>query len=504
MIKNAISIALAAALTFGAITSFAATDFTDLKNDHWAYSSVNTLVSEGTIKGYDDGSFKPDNTVTRAEFVKMIGKGTEKSNKEYSDVPSSHWAYDYVMYSGLAGVGSNNFAPDRAITRGETIELLWKRAGAASGVEAPSVITDQAQNKDAAAWVYTYGVMVGNDGVNLRLDDTLSRAEAAALIIKSRNAKEKISFMTSVSSGLLEYVFNSLKLFDDLTYQPDKHITNIQLSKAMQRYAVDEYELTYNRYYYETPFEGENARDIYILGHEALGEDKITAEFGEKNATIEDTIKAFNSASMRRGHKTVSIGISLYAGGEKASTEPVTQKELTAIILQYDAYIGSQTGLISGLDEYGKYQSENYSIKLDTLPDNYAKYQVITEDIPNEVYDFPFSFKDSDNSDLGVPKAMFDTAREYSSLFMKQCDKLESAALSEYGVKAKFTFYPYLVYDTGSGFAIRIKCDIIDPGTQVKAVSELFTKGVITNADAQLQNGSSFFVEVNTPYAIFN
>ena len=55
-------------MSFSAVTAFAAS-FNDINEEHWAYASVDQLVNEGTINGYDDGSFRPNGTVTRAEYI---------------------------------------------------------------------------------------------------------------------------------------------------------------------------------------------------------------------------------------------------------------------------------------------------------------------------------------------------------------------------------------------------------------------------------------------------
>ena len=172
--KKIIAIVLAFVTFCMIIPSYAAT-FTDIDAKHWAYPAISELVDKGTIGGYTDGSFKPDNTVTRAEFVKMVGEGTEKRVADYSDVPQGHWAYKYVITSGFASDSQNNFNPDKPITRAQTVELLHSRFGK-TGVEAPPFIKKEAEkyaiDEDALSWIYTYGILVGDDGLNLRLGDT--------------------------------------------------------------------------------------------------------------------------------------------------------------------------------------------------------------------------------------------------------------------------------------------------------------------------------------------
>ena len=61
-----------AIMTFMVMIPAAAVNFTDINSAHWAYSAINELVGKGTIGGYTDGSFKPENTATRAETAVMI------------------------------------------------------------------------------------------------------------------------------------------------------------------------------------------------------------------------------------------------------------------------------------------------------------------------------------------------------------------------------------------------------------------------------------------------
>ncbi len=73
----------------------AVSEFSDLPTTHWAYDSVQEMQKSGIIKGYSDGTFKPSKTVTYAEFIKMVVvalNGDDGLTKKYSSV---HWAADY-------------------------------------------------------------------------------------------------------------------------------------------------------------------------------------------------------------------------------------------------------------------------------------------------------------------------------------------------------------------------------------------------------------------------
>lgn len=74
------------------------TDFNDIKN-HWAKDTIEKWKDKGVISGYPDGTFKPDNPVTRAELAKILTLAfdlQERSPLGYEDVKSENWYYSYL------------------------------------------------------------------------------------------------------------------------------------------------------------------------------------------------------------------------------------------------------------------------------------------------------------------------------------------------------------------------------------------------------------------------
>ncbi|MDO4793461.1 MAG: S8 family serine peptidase [Filifactor alocis] len=74
----------------------------DVPKEHWAAEAIAASIEAGIISGYDDGTVRPDQPITRAEAVSMIQRtfNTKKDIKEktpYSDVPEGHWAYDVIV-----------------------------------------------------------------------------------------------------------------------------------------------------------------------------------------------------------------------------------------------------------------------------------------------------------------------------------------------------------------------------------------------------------------------
>lgn len=135
-----VGIALAAALTVGMISSApsevqaataASTQFSDVKATHWAASAIEKGVSKGYIEGYETGKFKPDASVTRAEFVKMV-----VSAMELQTTPASgKWYVQYVNAASNAGLyasadyTNNDTAWNKVMTRDEMARVAARAIG---------------------------------------------------------------------------------------------------------------------------------------------------------------------------------------------------------------------------------------------------------------------------------------------------------------------------------------------------------------------------------------
>jgi len=109
--------------------------FTDVPTAAWYAEAVNVLASMGTISGIGDGKFEPERNITRAEFATLLVRFAEVSPGEarFDDVPSTHWAYDYVStasaFGWVIGLGYGRFEPDRGITRAEAVTLMNRVLG---------------------------------------------------------------------------------------------------------------------------------------------------------------------------------------------------------------------------------------------------------------------------------------------------------------------------------------------------------------------------------------
>ena len=104
--------------------------YNDIKDGAWYTCAVSTLSKMGIIKGYEDGSFKPDASISRAEFAAIAARfdpDGDKTPATFSDV-SSHWAKDEISIAAnhgwIKGYEDGSFKPDQKITRAETMTLV--------------------------------------------------------------------------------------------------------------------------------------------------------------------------------------------------------------------------------------------------------------------------------------------------------------------------------------------------------------------------------------------
>ena len=132
-------IALVAVFALALTTFASAASFTDVAEDSVYYRAVEQLHKIGIIDGYTDGTFKPEQTVTRAEMAKLIAamqgyadSAAGKATTKFSDVPSTHWASGYIASAtgtGIDGLPDGTFAPERNVKYEEAVKMIMATLG---------------------------------------------------------------------------------------------------------------------------------------------------------------------------------------------------------------------------------------------------------------------------------------------------------------------------------------------------------------------------------------
>ena len=145
--------------------------FSDVAKSHWAANYIGYMQQFGIITGYADGSFRPDASVTRAEFAAIASRFEKltEGTKSFSDVPSSHWAAKYINFAAtrgwVNGYADGTFRPNNSITRAEvaavTCRLLERNADQSyirSHLSELRAFTDVSESH----WAYWYTIEAAN------------------------------------------------------------------------------------------------------------------------------------------------------------------------------------------------------------------------------------------------------------------------------------------------------------------------------------------------------
>ena len=166
---------------------------------HWAESNVKYVYDNALMNGYSDGTFKPDASITRAEFSAVMARFLKLDDKasaaeKFGDV-KGHWAIGYIGALAdkgiVGGVTENSFAPDDNITREQMAAILSRAFDLKE--TSPEVFADNGEISDwARDYVYACrkaGYMNGDAVNNFSPLDNASRAEVATVIYRLHSAK---------------------------------------------------------------------------------------------------------------------------------------------------------------------------------------------------------------------------------------------------------------------------------------------------------------------------
>ncbi|MEI7027547.1 S-layer homology domain-containing protein [Paenibacillus sp. y28] len=170
---------------------------------HWAEVNIKQAVSNGIVSGYPDGSFKPNSTITRAEFSVMLMNALKPQrdgvvltfiDKEMIGT----WAQKAVAQAVQAGIingyEDGSFRPDAEITRSEMAAMISN----ALGQSIQATVTSFADDKDIPAWakgavsaMNKQGIIEGKGANRFSPGDKATRAEAVTVLLKMMAQKSK-------------------------------------------------------------------------------------------------------------------------------------------------------------------------------------------------------------------------------------------------------------------------------------------------------------------------
>ena len=178
--------------------AFAATD----TQGHWAGSVLAKWESQALISGYEDGTIRPDHEISRAEFVALVnrvaGYQAAGSTVKFSDVKTGDWYAGQVAIAVnegyIGGFEDNTFRPNDSVTRAQAAAIIARIKNLPSDTARANQFADAAATPDWAKGVVgavaNAGYMIGDEDNNFNAEKALTRAEAVASLDRVFGVKD--------------------------------------------------------------------------------------------------------------------------------------------------------------------------------------------------------------------------------------------------------------------------------------------------------------------------
>ena len=180
--------------------------YTDVQTDAWYYDAVTVSTAEGWFSGYEDGTFAPEGTITRAEAMKVLltykfgEKLPEAEKNTYKDVAENAWYKDYVSVNGALDIipsDKDNFRPEEKITREDAMYGLISVLGfdmMSADLSRLDGFGDSEEiafgKRQAVAMAVEKGFVGGYEDDTIRPDGSITRAEFAAIMQRASKSME--------------------------------------------------------------------------------------------------------------------------------------------------------------------------------------------------------------------------------------------------------------------------------------------------------------------------
>ena len=181
--------------------------FSDVPDSHWGASSIHALCERGVINGAGNGKFLPDNAVTRAEFSKMLvgalfSDYQAAGRAAFADVSENDWFCNAVNAAAELGIitgnGNGSFLPNETISRQDMAVMLYRalnKSGAEIRAEGLGFVDSNEISeyaKEAVSLLGGAGILNGMENSSFQPDGELSRAQAAKALYEALRISSKL------------------------------------------------------------------------------------------------------------------------------------------------------------------------------------------------------------------------------------------------------------------------------------------------------------------------
>ncbi len=157
-------------------------------DSHWAKEQIQNALVDGWVSGYEDETFKPDNPVTRAEFLKML---LENANDYLMVVGSTLYPDSYIHTAKMKGLVQDE-DPSENLTRMGACKILAKYIDLTDVSKVPNRYQDVEDDEDVLKLI-NLGVIQGYEDNTFRGEAYVTRAEAVVMLQRALHAKQELS-----------------------------------------------------------------------------------------------------------------------------------------------------------------------------------------------------------------------------------------------------------------------------------------------------------------------
>ncbi|MEK5172284.1 S-layer homology domain-containing protein [Heyndrickxia sp. FSL W8-0496] len=326
------------------------TPFKDVKDGYWSTQYINSLYAAKLVNGYEDGTFKPEGNVTRAEFAKLVvdayGLTLTNAATPFTDVKAGNWATPYIQtaYANglIKGVTASKFDPNAAIKRGDLAILLHRadsKFGDVIGNNFPGVQLVKATNNTTVEVTFKDEVDAKNvKAANFSIEGlTVSNAAVkqtdSKTVVLTTSAQEggKQYTVKSGSATLGKFIGASAVVPSDITVNTKslqgvigEEVTLSAQVKVKEGESAAGIPVTFNIQ--------NDSKDNKTIEVEALTNDKGVAEYSytryyngvdnavayaTKKSTVKDNAKVYWASAKQLTVKDITEATSLTNGSKK-------------------------------------------------------------------------------------------------------------------------------------------------------------------------------------------
>ncbi|MBE7029682.1 MAG: DUF4358 domain-containing protein [Ruminococcaceae bacterium] len=280
--KRKLSLLLAITLIlsmFAGMSTYAASDI----SGHWAQSIIEKWIEAGKIKGYSDGSFKPSNNMTRAEFATVLASVIDINVAEYpefpyTDVNENDWFFENVkkLHALSVVAPSDKFNPDSLITRQEVMTMAGRafyyyseNDDAIKGFNDYQDIADYA--KEYVAGLVESGCVTGYEDNTIKPLNNITRAECIKILDGFGIVKDPYSLQ-----GIMNRIYDGVK-------QPLPNTMIMDITSETSAYYLGIENMEFEEAIASEPMMGSIAHSICLVKvKEGTDVQKTMAEIKEK------------------------------------------------------------------------------------------------------------------------------------------------------------------------------------------------------------------------------